>query len=247
MGPHNPNANKSALLAVTRGGVLRLLLQSPEMRWQDTKAEIDSISISAELLTHAAMCADKGKCICSITVCFSRSVDSTLLLATHSADRRLRFYRVSIDFQQMLFNTQHLKTLDHCFPLEQPIGSSSLSYEASCQLSHLQMLPSSPETGQQELKNPTILAVFSQVLDNAQDPTAREGLYSILARWEFCSRKPTLHSGFEQLMPRKPNTLIPGDLPVGVNISPTPLHATAEDSIADCIPMTGRSLSQKTG
>lgn len=61
MGPHNPSPNKSAIVAVTRGGVLRLLLQNLDMRWQDTKAEIDGISTSAELLTHAAMCADKGK------------------------------------------------------------------------------------------------------------------------------------------------------------------------------------------
>lgn len=61
MGPHNPTANKSALVAVTRGGVLKLLFQGSDMRFQDLKGEIDSISTSAELLTHAAMCADKGK------------------------------------------------------------------------------------------------------------------------------------------------------------------------------------------
>jgi mediator of RNA polymerase II transcription subunit 16, fungi type len=61
MGPHNPSTNKSALVAVTRGGIIRLLFQSQEMRWQDTKTEIDSISTSAELLTHAAMCADRGR------------------------------------------------------------------------------------------------------------------------------------------------------------------------------------------
>jgi mediator of RNA polymerase II transcription subunit 16 len=61
MGPHNPSTNKSALVAVTRGGVIRLLFQGLDLRWQDTKAEIDSISTTPELLTHAAMCADRGK------------------------------------------------------------------------------------------------------------------------------------------------------------------------------------------
>lgn len=60
MGPHNPNTNKSALLAVTRSGIIRLLLQGQDMSWQEIKTEIDSISSSSELLTHAAMCADKG-------------------------------------------------------------------------------------------------------------------------------------------------------------------------------------------
>lgn len=151
-----------------------------------------------------------------------------MLLATHSADKRLRFYRVSIDFQQMLFNTQHLKTVDFCSPLDQPGISSSLSYDASCQLSHLQMLPPGPETGHRESKDPFVLAVFSQIPDHTQDPTAREGLCSVLARWEFCSRKPTLHSSFEQLMPKKPNALFPEDLPVRKNISPLRLHAMVQ-------------------
>lgn len=60
MGPHNPSSNKSALVAITRGGTIRLLLQGQDMRWQDAKAELDSVSISSELLTHASMCADKG-------------------------------------------------------------------------------------------------------------------------------------------------------------------------------------------
>ena len=168
-----------------------------------------------------------------MTAYFSRLADSTILLATHSADKRLRLYRVSIDFQQMLFNTQHLKTLDCCSPLEQPGSSSSLSYDASCQLSHLQMLPRGPETGHRELKDPFILAVFSQIPDNTQDSSARGGICSVLARWEFCSRKPTLHPNFEQLLPRKQGALFPGDLPVCVDLSPPQLRAIAEDSITD--------------
>lgn len=60
MGPHNPSTNKSALMAVTRGGTIRLLMQGQDSSWQEIKAEIDSISTVSELLTHAAMCADKG-------------------------------------------------------------------------------------------------------------------------------------------------------------------------------------------
>lgn len=139
----------------------------------------------------------------------------------------------------MLFTIQHLKTLDHCSPLEQPGNSSSLSYDASCQLSHLHVLPRGLETGQRELKDPFVLAVFSQIPDHSQNPTAREGLSSVLARWEFCSQKPTLDSSFEQLMPRKPNAPFPGDLPVGGNLRPSWLHVIAEDSKADDISMIG--------
>ncbi len=137
-----------------------------------------------------------------------------MLLATHSADRRLRLYRVSIDFQQMLFHTQHLKTIDYCSPLNQPGNGFPLNYDASHQLSHLQMLPPGPETRHREPKLPFILAVFSQVPDYSQDPMTREGFSTVLARWEFCGRKPTLNSTFEELNPPKLNATFPGDLPV---------------------------------
>lgn len=146
-----------------------------------------------------------------------------MLLAIHSADKRLRFYRVSIDFQQMLFNTQHLKTIDYCSPLDQPGSNSLLNYDASCQLSHLRILPPGPETRNREPEDPFILAVFSQIPDRTQDLTAREGLCSVLARWEFCSRKPTLHSSFEQLSPKRLNAIFPGDLPVSAYINPLQL------------------------
>lgn len=59
MGPHNPN-QKPALVAVTRGGMIRLMFQEKNLRWQDMTTELDSISTSSGLLSHAAMTADKG-------------------------------------------------------------------------------------------------------------------------------------------------------------------------------------------
>ena len=60
MGPHNPNNNKPALVAVTRGGFIRLIFQNQAGQWYDIRAEVDSVSVFAGLLTHAALCADKG-------------------------------------------------------------------------------------------------------------------------------------------------------------------------------------------
>ena len=60
MGPHNPNGNKPALVAVTRRGLVRLLFQNQGGQWQDVRTEIDSVSTFAGLLTHASLCADKG-------------------------------------------------------------------------------------------------------------------------------------------------------------------------------------------
>lgn len=60
MGPQNPNPNKPALVVITRGGMIRLMFQGQDIRWHDLKTDLDSISVSSELLTHAAVCADKG-------------------------------------------------------------------------------------------------------------------------------------------------------------------------------------------
>ena len=60
MGPFNPSG-KSGIIAVTRGGMIRLIFQSSDNRWQDLKVEIDGMSTFSELLTHAAICPDKGR------------------------------------------------------------------------------------------------------------------------------------------------------------------------------------------
>lgn len=59
MGPFHP-FNKSALVAVTRGGTLRLVYQQPDSRWLEALTEIESIGSSIDVLTHASLCADKG-------------------------------------------------------------------------------------------------------------------------------------------------------------------------------------------
>lgn len=59
MGPFHP-MNKSALVAVTRGGTMRLVYQQPDGRWLEASVEIESIGSSVDVLTHASLCADKG-------------------------------------------------------------------------------------------------------------------------------------------------------------------------------------------
>ncbi|KAL8696144.1 MAG: hypothetical protein Q9201_007804 [Fulgogasparrea decipioides] len=67
-GPHNPHVigeqpskNKAAFVIVTRNAVIRLIYQGPDAaRWLDFKGELDTVSTAADLLTHVAICADKG-------------------------------------------------------------------------------------------------------------------------------------------------------------------------------------------
>ncbi len=59
------------MVAVTRSGIIRVLYQGQDNRWQDFKSESETIASPSELLTHATMCPekiadskspDKGKC-----------------------------------------------------------------------------------------------------------------------------------------------------------------------------------------
>ena len=59
------------MVAITRSGMIRVLYQGLENRWQDFKSESETIASLSELLTHATMCpekiadhksSDKGEC-----------------------------------------------------------------------------------------------------------------------------------------------------------------------------------------
>lgn len=62
-GPYNPWASKaqlSALVVISRGGTLRLVYQGQDSQWQDVRHDIDELSTSNDLITHASLCPDKG-------------------------------------------------------------------------------------------------------------------------------------------------------------------------------------------
>ena len=64
LGPRNPyqqknTLQKAAFVAVTRSGMIRVLYQGQDNRWQDFKSESESITSPSELLTHATMCPEK--------------------------------------------------------------------------------------------------------------------------------------------------------------------------------------------
>ena len=64
LGPRNPyqqtnNPQKAAMVAVTRSGMIRVLYQGQDNRWQDFKSESENIASPGELLTHATMCPER--------------------------------------------------------------------------------------------------------------------------------------------------------------------------------------------
>ena len=61
LGPRSPG-QKPALIVVTRSGTIRVLFQAvqgQDSRWQEFRTDTENIASPSELLTHAAMCAEK--------------------------------------------------------------------------------------------------------------------------------------------------------------------------------------------
>jgi mediator of RNA polymerase II transcription subunit 16 len=61
-GPYNPVEGKSALICLTKGGVLRLLYQQRDSRWLETTTELEESGTAIEsTFTHASFAPDIGK------------------------------------------------------------------------------------------------------------------------------------------------------------------------------------------
>lgn len=198
-GPHNPHLigeqqsrNKAALVTVTRSGAIRLFYQGPDgARWLDFKGELQCISTTAELLTHAAICADK---------------DSSLLIATHNVSRRIRVHRVEIDWTRQAFIINHMSTIAECSltnnETDEISMTSTLPYPED-QLYHLELLPPGPDSRNKETSAPLLLAFFRISSDQADHLPVGNSMSTSIVRWELDSCKPSLHSSFSQLASKK--------------------------------------------
>lgn len=204
LGPHNPNSGMSALITITRGGMIRLLLQGRDRTWQEAKTELDTYSVPADLLTHATIAANKGKFqICFQTLVMLIEVDSTLLVTIHTTDHQLRFYCVGIDFQRLSFSIQHLKIVTDCFPKGEDTGSPEGTgwYPNAC-LTHLEYFPQGPESRKGGPSLPFVLGSFTDISDQHQNNGSHEP-FSVVCRWELESTKPKFHPNFENLGPKR--------------------------------------------
>jgi len=60
LGPSHPHHSKSAFVYVTTNGSLRVMWQQNTNKWHESHTELESIVSSDDLITHAAICSDKG-------------------------------------------------------------------------------------------------------------------------------------------------------------------------------------------
>lgn len=59
-GPWHPNTSRSALVCVTASGFLKLFFSQNNNQVQDIQLEMESVASSDDLITHAAICSERG-------------------------------------------------------------------------------------------------------------------------------------------------------------------------------------------
>ncbi|KAL8701035.1 MAG: hypothetical protein Q9224_000687 [Gallowayella concinna] len=207
-GPHNPHVlgeqssrNKAALVVVTKAGYIRLLYQGGDgAQWLEFKAELESISTAADLLTHASICSEK---------------DQSLLVATHSLSNHIRTYRIGVNWSRQCFVVDHLKTIVDCTPTSNVLGQSrlpsSLPY-LNPQLYHLEILSPTTDVRKKDTIPPLLIAFFCSAGDQISQSSGTNEISTFIVRWELTSIKPILHPSFSQLASKKPNGPTSGDL-----------------------------------
>ncbi|KAL8723808.1 MAG: hypothetical protein Q9181_007179 [Wetmoreana brouardii] len=206
-GPHNPHVigeqpskNKAAFVTVTRNAVIRLIYQGPDAaRWLDFKGELDTVSTADDLLTHVAICADKG------------------VIQIKDRQELLIDFISQIYWPAQRFVIEHLKTIEDLQPTDSDLDEATLPPSLphrEAQLYHLKIVSPGPHSLSKETLPPLLLAFFCNVpYQGDPSPLGIETSTSIV-RWELSSVTTSLHPSFSQLASKKPNAKNPGDLQV---------------------------------
>ncbi|TID21520.1 mediator of rna polymerase ii transcription subunit 16 [Venturia nashicola] len=194
-GPYNPIEGKSALVCLTRSGMLRLLFQQRDGKWHETNVEIEGPAIAVESsFTHAS---------------FAPNADKSLLLAAHQVTGALKLYNINFHWNlpdnkdpqaqplyimRPVIAVTSLLEIASCFPAglssgaQGEDGASSVDHSLSYQLSYLELIPYAPEHGSKEPSERTVMAVFtvtpssSEMIDSMQQYGQ---LSSTICRWEL--------------------------------------------------------------
>jgi len=218
-GPWHPHPNKSALLCVTTNGDLKLMYHQNNNRLEETAVELESVTSSNDLITHAALCSEKSRYSSPVpptlvirrktSLCWIANTPAdTLLIALATASKQLRIVRVQIQWGGQASNDRQAPPLSPVMkdkhlavttwlqggPDEYPLDSTI------DQLSHLEILSSiiveagNPAT----FAPPLVLAVRSHVPTDAS--AYNQECQSIIDRWEVVNDQPQAsHAAFEQL------------------------------------------------
>ncbi|KAF5626550.1 mediator of rna polymerase ii transcription subunit 16 [Fusarium tjaetaba] len=186
-GPTHPSPAKSALLTITTHGVIRMFWSQNTNRLEETTMELESISASDELITHASFASEK-----SMHLKYRITLIEIQWGQASQADKATG--RPAGNLSPSLVE-KHLATTNW---LQGGPGDSSLDI-SMIELSHLEVIPSLVDsTG----KNTTLPLIVT-----ARSRTPTESSYqasqSVVDRWEAIEQKQNLPSAYEQLGGRR--------------------------------------------
>ncbi|KFY19349.1 hypothetical protein V493_08002, partial [Pseudogymnoascus sp. VKM F-4281 (FW-2241)] len=204
-GPCYPSAHKSALITVSTNGFLSLLWPQGDGKWHELSSEIEGISSSDDLITHASICADKN---------------NTLLLAFATTAKKLSIARVAIKWGSPATNppdrppanpalntvtpTIIIRLLSDTNWMDGSASDNSDPFQLSpsmAALSHLSILSPSPDGPGGRPTLPTVITIRSHL------PTPlsqyNQDTHSLINRWELSEASPSVHPAFEQLSARR--------------------------------------------
>ncbi|OBT45969.1 hypothetical protein VE00_03746 [Pseudogymnoascus sp. WSF 3629] len=203
-GPCFPNAHKSALITVSTGGTLSLLWPQADGKWHELSSDIESISSSDDLITHASICADKN---------------NTLLLAFATTAKKLSIARIAIKWGSPTANppdrpvnpalntvtpTIIIRLLSDTNWMDGSASDASDPFHLSpsmAALSHLSILSPSPDGPGGRPTSPTVITIRSHLPNSLSQ--YNQDTHSLINRWELSEASPSVHPAFEQLSARR--------------------------------------------
>ncbi|KAK0633513.1 mediator complex, subunit Med16 [Immersiella caudata] len=203
-GPWHPNSGKSALLCVTTGGFLKLLFSQNNNRIEETSLELESVTSSDDLITHASICSDK----------------QSLLIALATRSRQLRIVRVQVRWSTPPQADKQAQAPPGSIHLSPSLEEKNVAVTSwfqhgpgesvvdmsMAQLSHIEMLPSIQ--GSSSETPPVVLTVRSHIPQEGS--LYNQECQSIIDRWEVLNEQPqTLHNSFGQLNMKSSTSQLP--------------------------------------
>ncbi|KAH8676246.1 RNA polymerase II mediator complex subunit Sin4 [Xylariales sp. PMI_506] len=199
--PYHPNPTRSALFCITTNGILKMFWNQNTGKVEETPLELDSITSSEDLISHAAICSDnRARC---------------LFVALATSSKQLHVAQVAVNW-----GTPPPENTKGVLAANQPLNpslkerhvaiSSWLAGGANdshldpsmTQISILELIPTALDAPNKTWFPPVVLAVRSFV-PTPDTPYAQEP-QSIIDRWELIlDQTQTLHPAFENLGSRR--------------------------------------------
>lgn len=211
-GPWHPNAQKSSLVCVTSGGVLKLFFYQNSNQVQDIHVEMESITSSDDLITHAAISSERGKDPPPSPRLGLRELSTNigkLLIVLATAAKQLKFVLAEINWGFPQPNDKQIPPgsvplrpslkVEHVATTSwfQPGWVDSHLDASMSQLSNLEVLPPIIDMRTKTTTPAMVLAVRVH-LPNVESHYNME-YQSIIDRWEVITdQAQKLHPAFEQ-------------------------------------------------